>query len=456
MMNRLFVAEKVSAIAIAFVLCSAFLFISKPVYAETVSASPEDGLQAVIDGADEGAVITLSEGTYEGPIQVTKPLTIKSEEKAVIDGGKEGNVILVDADNVTIEGLTIQSGGMGKTESGIYLKGGSGHAIRGNTFLNVLNGIYAEEGTGHVIGDNRITSYSLHFSERGSAIYIRKGSGHRIEGNELVGVQDGVYLDETRSIKVRDNEARNSRYGFHFMFSEDIEASGNALTGNITGLMIMDSGNVAIAGNTVTDQYNVRGYGIIVYDSDRLTIKDNEIRRNSTGLSLEKTTDTDILNNNISGNQTGLEFIGANENNVFTENNFIGNVLQSKIAGSEMKLDNGSVGNYWDDYSSIDVTGDGIGEEWYKAGSLYDQLLEKEPYWQLFFESPAIQLWAKAETLFPSIGEAVVYDENPIVEPADLGNGEAEEAERNAGLLFLAVTFIWFSLMLILIGRRKA
>ena len=455
-MGRLFTVEKAAAIVFVFVLFSSFLFTGRPVQADAVSVSPGDSLQAVIDGANPGAVITLAEGTYEGPVRITKPLTIKSEEKAVIDGGKEGNVILVEADDVTIEGLTIQSGGMGKKESGVYLKGGNGHAIRANTFLNVLNGIYAEEGTGHVIAENRITSYSLHFSERGSGIYIRNGSGHVIEGNELVGVQDGVYLDETSSIKVRDNKAGNSRYGFHFMFSRDIEATGNLLTGNITGLMIMESRNLTISGNTVNDQYNVRGYGVIVYDSNRLSIKDNEIRRNATGLSLEKTTEANVTDNNISGNQTGLEFIGVNENNLFTKNNFIGNVLQSKISGSDMKLDDGSAGNYWDDYGSIDVNGDGIGEEWYKAGSLYDQLLEKEPYWQLFFESPAIKLWAKAEMLFPSIGEAAVYDENPLVEPAGLGERSDGTAERNIGLLLLAVPFIWFSLMLILIGRRNA
>ena len=148
MMGRLFTVEKAAAIVFVFVLFSSFLFTGRPVQADAVSVSPVDSLQAVIDGANPGAVITLAEGTYEGPVRITKPLTIKSEEKAVIDGGKEGNVILVEADDVTIEGLTIQSGGMGKKESGVYLKGGNGHAIRGNTFLNVLNGVYAEEGTG--------------------------------------------------------------------------------------------------------------------------------------------------------------------------------------------------------------------------------------------------------------------------------------------------------------------
>ncbi|MGN1401978.1 MAG: nitrous oxide reductase family maturation protein NosD [Bacillus sp. (in: firmicutes)] len=428
---------------------------AKSASAAEYTVSPDESLQEVIEGAVAGDVIRLEEGTHKGPVLITESITLMSEDQAIIEGEEDGHVILVDADDVTIQGLTIQYSGKGKTDSGLYIKEGSGHVIEGNTFLNVMNGMYVEGGSDHEIRMNRITSYNtLHFSERGSGIYIKSSKDLEISENQMAGVQDGLYLDAASNIQVKANRATASRYGFHIMFSEDVLAEQNELAGNITGLMIMDSDRIILENNDVIDQYHVRGFGVIIYDSRDIIIRNNELRQNSTGLSLEKTVGVDISRNIISGNQVGLEFIGENEGNVFTENNFIGNVVQSKIASNEMRLDNGTVGNYWDDYSSFDVTGDGIGEVTYKAGSLYDQLLEKEPYWQLFFESPAIKLWSKAETLFPSIGDVNVYDEKPLAEPVGLDK-ETGEQERNLGILFMAIPFLWFSIIMIWMGRRS-
>ncbi len=253
---------------------------------------------------------------------------------------------------------------------------------------------------------------------------------------------------------MNENTITFSRYAVHLMFNKDALVENNHLEGNITGIMCMDSQGIELIGNTIVDHFNVRGFGLIIYDSSEIEIVKNEVRLNSTGLSLEKTVNVQIEKNVISGNQVGLEFIGSNENNIFTENNFIGNVVQSKITNNQMQLDNGMKGNYWDDYKSYDVTGDGIGEITYKAGSLYDQLLEKQPYWQFFFESPSIQLWSKAETLFPSIGLADVYDENPLVEPVVFSKEDSEDKERNIGALIVAIPFLWFSILLMWLGRR--
>ena len=428
---------------------------SPTVQATDIQVNEGQSIQEAINQAQPGDIVTIQKGTYMELLTIDKSIVLKGEEGAVIDGAGDGNVITIMGDAVTIEGLTVQNSGVDQTDSGIYVQEGSDHVIKGNIFKDTMHGIYVNKSQANVISGNQISSVSEHFSNRGSGIFILDGSDHIIEDNRMMRVQDGIYAESASNLILRNNTALGSRYGLHLMFAEDVLTEKNHMESNITGLMIMDSGNIQVLDNKVINQFHVRGFGLLIYESNDLLLQGNEIRQNSTGLSLEKTVDVEIKRNIISANQVGLEFIGENKNNIFTENNFIANIVQSKISNNEMQLDNGEVGNYWDDYSSFDITGEGIGEEIYKAGSLYDQLLEKQPYWQFFFESPSIKLWSQAESFFPSLS-ANVYDEHPLVAPVQLVDNEALESEtgRDIGTLIIAFTFLWFSILLIWLGRN--
>ncbi|MBD3109097.1 nitrous oxide reductase family maturation protein NosD [Bacillus sp. AGMB 02131] len=448
------VVVKGAGIIVLLVLAS--LMRSPAVHATDIQVNEGQSIQEAINQAQPGDTIAVQKGTYSEVLTIIQSISLVGEEGAVIDGGGDGNVINISGNDVTIKGLTIQNSGTNETDSGIYVQEGQNHVLKDNIFKDTMHGIYVNESQDAVISGNQISSISEHFSNRGSGVFIFKGSGHTIEENMMMSVQDGIYVESASDITLRKNEAYGSRYGLHFMFAKDILAEENHMESNITGMMIMDSESIQVLNNEVLNQFHVRGFGLLVYESHNLLIEGNEIRQNSTGLSLEKTVDVEIKRNIISANQVGLEFIGKNENNIFTENNFIANIVQSKISNNDMKLDNGEIGNYWDDYSSFDITGDGIGEETYKAGSLYDQLLEKQPYWQFFFESPSITLWSQAESFFPSLS-ADVYDEHPLISPVQLDEDSSEEgATRDIGVLIVALSFLWFSILLIWLGRHYA
>lgn len=423
--------------------------------AEEIVVNEGDSLQKAIDDAKEGAILKINKGIYEGPIEVNKPLTITGEEGAIIDGGKKGNVVIVKADNVTISGVSVQNSGRGREDSGIFIDGANFSTIENNVFQNVHYGIYVKNSKNSTIAKNAITSFKGHFSSRGNGIHIFKGSDHLIKENRIFSVQDGIYFDFATKVEAVGNEVEDSRYALHYMFSDNIYTAENKVEGNITGFMIMDSAHLLFERNTVKDQFHYRGFGVLIYDSDDVEMQKNEIVQNSTGISLEKARNTHIHNNVIAANQIGLAFRLGNENNVFYENNFIANVVSSTVREEKITLDNGEKGNYWDDYKSFDIDGDGIGEEVYKAGSLYDRLLETEPYWQLFFESPAIQVWSKAESMFPSLGSVEVYDKNPLVEPVDLvlENGK-KKGERSLFVLIFSLLLIGSSVFIIIKGRK--
>lgn len=431
-----------------------FLLVPVNAFAEEFKVESGQSIQRAVEGAGNGDTILVSPGVFKENLKVNKEISIKGEEGTIIDGGGNGNVILVTASNVIIEGLTIRNSGSGQEDSGIYIKKGYKTVIKNNILKNVQNGIYIANSNENQILGNSITSNESHFSKRGNGIHMFKGGGHLLKENMIANVQDGIYFDFTKDIKLQGNHISGSRYGMHFMFSEGILAEKNHVEKNVTGFMVMDSASIDFIGNKVTDHFHFRGYGILIYETTDVLVEGNEIFRNSTGLSLEYGVDTLISKNQIAANQVGLEFMGKNENNTFSENNFIGNVVQSKISGEDMRLDDGVKGNYWDDYSSFDLSDDGVGEEAYKAGSLYDRLLRKQPYWQFFFESPSIKLWTKAEALFPSFGSANVYDARPLVEPVTMLQETQQRSKDRMIPGIIGILFILFSIFVIVKGRK--
>lgn len=424
---------------------------------EHITLYPNENFQETIDKAKEGQTIKLKKGVYKGPITINKPLSIIGSKDAVIDGGGNDSVITVKNDHVTLKGLTIQNSGRHQENSGIYLENTNHVTLKNNHIQNVHFGIYIKNGTNTTITGNTITSHEGHFSQKGNGIHIFKGEGNVIEKNSITDVQDGIYFDFAKDVIVRHNNVLYSRYGMHYMFSGNILTEDNLTEGNITGLMIMDSKDLEYYRNVVYDQFHFRGYGILIYDTQNIILKENQITQNSVGISLEKAENTQFENNIIASNQVGLEFRRDNHNNVFTENNFIGNIVSSTIGKEELRLDNGAKGNYWDDYKSYDIDGDGVGEIPYKAGSLYDDILKRQPLWQFYFESPAIIMWTKAESMFPSFGSVEVYDHNPLVEPVDFTlKQKASARARDWQLLVLAVVFLGVSFMILLKGRKFA
>lgn len=455
-MERIHLMRKCKKFVIIYIFSVIFMFTCE-MRADADVLKLENGanLQEAINEADEGVELILQKGTYEGPIVIEKPLSLIGEKGAVIKGNGKGNVITVTANDVWISGLTIQGSGRKETNSGIYLEETKRNVIKNNHMKDVHYGIYINNGKENHIVNNKISSYDGHFSKRGNGIHIFKGKDQMIEKNTIHHVQDGVYFDFAHSVTVQGNVVYDSRYGMHYMFSEQIHTENNTVKGNITGFMIMDSANLHFFKNKVYHQFHFRGVGVFIYETSNVLLEENEIVQNSIALSLERADYAKIRKNVIAANQVGLQFRKGNGDNVFSENNFIGNIVSAAIGNEKIRLDDGKKGNYWDDYKSYDITGDGIGEIPYKAGSVYDHLLKRQPLWQFFFESPAIILWSKAEYMFPSFGSVEVYDDKPLVHPVDFTiENEQNDGKNRAITLAIGLLFIISSFFIIAKGRN--
>ena len=92
--------------------------------AETLTAIPEQPLQAVLDRAQDGDVIELAPGEYKGAIRINRRVVLAGRSGAVLNGGGTGNVVTVTAPDVTIRGVTIQGSGhdLQTMDSGVFLE----------------------------------------------------------------------------------------------------------------------------------------------------------------------------------------------------------------------------------------------------------------------------------------------------------------------------------------------
>ena len=132
------------------------------------------------------------------------------------------------------------------------------------------------------------------------------------------------------------------------------------------GVMIQDGGSNIIRGNTLYANL----YGVYITDSSNNVIYNNLIRKSWRGILIHPASNTfkyssnnTIYNNLITENSLAMALYPRCENNRVYHNNFIDNKKQvSANARYINSWDNGVEGNYWNNYTGVDSTHDGIGD----------------------------------------------------------------------------------------------
>lgn len=389
------------------------------------SSAPLD-LQQLIDEAQPGAVITLGPGPWQGGVTIDKPLSLLGGGLAVIDGGGQGSVIAVSADDVTLQGLIIRNSGnrLDREDAGITTDFSSGLRVVDNRLENVLFGMFLRHANQAVVSENFIGGMELFIARRGDGIRMWQSSGALVENNVIANGRDTVFWFADQ-VTVRGNHVADSRYGLHFMYSDGAVVEGNLLENNSVGAFLMYSTDLTVLDNVFRNNRGPSGYGMGIKDVDGLLVKGNRFVENRSGFYADNSPSrvgvTHLIEGNVFAyNNVGVLLGSTVARNVFTGNAFIDNAEQAASDSTGGLGDNQwlyqGVGNHWSDFAGFDANGDGIGDMAYQIDNLFTDLVERYPALAFFTGTQAARAIDMASQTFPHLrAEPMLTDESPLI-----------------------------------------
>ncbi|GGF69217.1 copper-binding periplasmic protein [Paenibacillus albidus] len=407
-------------------------FLIMPVSYGTVRANTKPEaipLQPIIDAANSGDTLTLEPGTYLGPIHIDKRLTISGGGRSTLlnPSPKAEVAVLIRSDGVQLQNLNIQQDNDGEAAA---VRVEADQVTLKNLSIHTAGfGIVLREASGAVITNNKIRWFIPKGSAagtRGNGIDLYNSHGASISKNEISYLRDGIYLENSRNTKVDQNRLSYLRYGVHCMYINGSSVTDNIGEYNVTGAMVMGVKDVVVSGNSFRKQsQNVHSQGILLYDVRTSRIFNNLVEGNRVGIFMQQSSGNTLRNNLVLRNFVGIQFEGA-EDNRFQRNGFIANVIEAQASGSQ---NNELNGNFWDSFQGLDISGDGFSDLPYAINPFYQQLIEREAAYQLFFQSPGMTFLSD---MFNSGKEQWSADSAPLLQ-FELETGAGTGADEGGG-----------------------
>ena len=406
----------------------------------TVGDDEYDSVQAAVDAAEAGDTIEL-EGHFDEHVVVDTPdVTITTTAAAsadsandrvsaapmhdapgaAIDGGGEGTVVTVDAENVTIDGIWIASTGTerGGEHAGVFVNG-SNVTVTNTLMTDVSYGVWIDGVADVTVADSVIVGQSdVHpRTNRGNGIHLWSADDAVIEGNHITEVRDGIYYSWADGVATSENVIWDVRYGVHYMYSQDNRLEGNLAFDNDVGFALMVSENLVVTNNTAIDNAGSSGHGILVKDIDDSTIHDNVVVRNENGLYVYNSHGNAITGNLIAENSVGITVTASSQGETISGNTIAENGLQAYAsAGADVDWNDSQAGNYWSNARAVDLDGDGTSEIRHQPSGAVERLVHERPATAVFAESPAADVVRLVESSFPLLEDRSVVDHHPLTD----------------------------------------
>ena len=388
-----------------------------------IVVSPTGSMRTIGDAlrsASAGARIVVRAGVYREPtIVVTRPVTIVGEPGAVIDGENARQIMVVQADDVTIRGIELRRVGTSHVEdrAAIKVQDATNCVIEDNRIEDTFFGIYLARVERCRIARNRLHASKGRESASGNGIHLWTSNHITIEHNEITGHRDGIYLEFVREADVRDNvSAGNLRYGLHFMYSDDSRYVRNTFRKNGSGVAVMYTKRVTMADNRFEDNWGSASYGLLLKEILEPVLTGNEFTRNTVGMMVDGATRLRADRNRFTENGWAIKLLASTQDGRFTANEFIGNSFD--VATNSRETTTSFAGNYWDDYEGYDLDRDGTGDVPHHPVRLFSLLVASNEPLLITLRSPFVKLLDLAERVLPSITPEMLVDTTPVMRRA--------------------------------------
>lgn len=461
-------ARKVAAAAAAAV---ALLGLTAPsgARAATLAVGGADGyptIGAAVTAAAPGDEVVVRAGTYREHVLIDRPLVLRGEPGAVVDGGGEGTVVHVVAGPTTVAGLAIRGTGTGlRTEdAGIRVEGAPGSTVRDNQLDDVLFGILVVSSPRARVAGNHITGKDLPIPRRGDGIRLFDSGDSAVDGNVVERGRD-FSIWHSDGVASTRNTVRTGRYGLHYMYCDDNSFEDNVFEDNQVGGAIMYSRRLTLRRNRFAGSRGPSAHGLLIKVGDDVVVEDNWFVDNTRGMFIEDSPSSrsaalEVRRNVIAGNDTGVALQPSVARAVFTENVIASNRVQVEITGrgpgGVNVWSDGGRGNYWSDYVGFDADGDGIGDTPHQPERFFEQLADRWPGAGLLRLGPAAEALEMGARAFPVVRpEAMLIDEHPLIRAPAI-RGAPDRSRPRPGLAVAGAAAVLGGLLAMRRAQRSA
>lgn len=429
---------------------------------ELVVGAEHATIAAALAAAHDGDTLVVPAGIYPEHLVIDKRVRLVGPANAVIDGGDEGTVLRIVAAGVEVQGLTLRKSGTtyNSEDAGIRIDHAADVHIVNTRVEDTLFGIFVVNGDRCSIEGATVIGKDLPDVRRGDSIRLWYSSGCRLIGNSIDRSRDLVIWYSSNTV-VEDNLVRHSRYGLHYMYSDNNVFHRNRFEDNQVGAAIMYSRGIDLTENAFSFSKGVAAYGLLLKDADDVFIVENRFIDNSTGLLFDgapqsKGGRVDVHDNLIARSDVGIALQPLSRRIRFWDNAFVGNRTQVQVLGTGTAAGNewsvNGRGNYWSDAVIYDANQDGVSEIPYRSDSTYEVLADRYPQLGFFDMTPAAEAIDLASRLFPIFAPRPrLTDPHPLVQPpltawtrSDDTSGGGRFAALGGGLLCVAaLTLLW-------------
>ena len=183
--------------------------------AAEIIVQPGDSIQATVNNASSGDVITINPGTYTENVKIsTDSLTIRSasgnpDDTMIKAKNTAENAIFVDADGAKISGIKAAAA-TGSSASGICLSGCNNCIVENNKLTVNGQGIYLVSSTGCTVSGNTVINCGYY------GIVLGSSKNNIITGNTVTNSERGIYIGNSNNNTFSGNTVTlNSILGYY-------------------------------------------------------------------------------------------------------------------------------------------------------------------------------------------------------------------------------------------------